>query len=238
MKIKSVLLLSFTLIFLIACTPTETVSDRPAPEQPTEGYILKEGVLNVNEHLNYEDSPLKTIYFAGGCFWGVEAYMERVYGVSNTESGYANGDGENPTYEDVMKETQQFAETVKVTYDPERVSLETLMDYLFRVIDPTLENQQGNDKGVQYRTGIYYDDPEDAQTVTDLVQKEQSYYEEDIMTEAEPLKNFYTAEEYHQDYLLKNPDGYCHINVSILDNEPIIPIEKDEDTVARISDPL
>ncbi|WP_153731443.1 peptide-methionine (S)-S-oxide reductase MsrA [Sporosarcina obsidiansis] len=236
MNLRIIILILSTIISIMsACSQKETVSSRPAPEPVTGGYMLKEDIRNVNEHLDYADRSLKTIYFAGGCFWGVEAYMARVYGVADTESGYANGEGENPSYEDVIKGDQQFAETVKVTYDPERVSLEALIDYLFRVIDPTTKDQQGNDVGVQYRTGIYYDDEKDATIVKQAIKKEQGYYDQEIKTEAEPLLNFYTAEEYHQDYLEKNPNGYCHINLHVLDDEPILPIEQDEDIIKGLS---
>ncbi len=233
----STLLLIVAALMLTACTPKTPVTNRPVPEPAKGGYVLNEDVRNINEHLDYQNRSLKTIYFAGGCFWGVEAYMERVYGVANTESGYANGEGENPSYEDVIKGDQQFAEAVQVTYDPERVDLETLIDYLFRVIDPTTKNQQGNDKGVQYRTGIYYEDELDAAIVKETVAKEKNDYEQEIVTEAEPLKNYYPAEDFHQDYLAKNPNGYCHINMNVLDDEPIFPIETDKAIIKKLGQP-
>lgn len=200
-----------------------------------DGYVLKPNVKNINEHIDYKGRDLKKIYFAGGCFWGVEAYMNRIYGVSNAISGYANGTGENPSYQDVIKGDQHFAETVEVTYDPERVSLETLMDRLFQVIDPTTKNQQGNDVGVQYRTGIYYINDTEKQPIEEAIQKEQKLYDNSIVTEVKPLKNFYKAEEFHQDYLEKNPNGYCHINLNTANEFEINPIDIDKEIVEKLS---
>lgn len=197
--------------------------------------MLKSDVDNINDHLHYKDRKLDKIYFAGGCFWGVEAYMSRIYGVADVVSGYANGEGKSPSYEDVIKGDKQFAETVKVTYDPERVSLDTLIDRLFQVIDPTSENKQGNDVGVQYRTGIYYTDKADKKTVKSAVKHEQTYYNDKIMTEARSLENFYKAEDFHQDYLEKNPNGYCHINLNTVNDFAIKPIDMDKEIVKKLS---
>ncbi|WP_438349335.1 peptide-methionine (R)-S-oxide reductase MsrB [Paenibacillus sp. FA6] len=180
---------------------------------------------NPNATIDYSNSELSTIYFAGGCFWGVEAYMSRIYGVSDVTSGYANGTGENPTYDDVIAGNRGFAETVEVKYDPERVSLANLVTKYFKVIDPTSLNKQGNDRGVQYRTGIYYKDEAEAPIIMDMVKQEQDKYDKNIVTEVLLLENYYLAEDYHQDYLVKNPNGYCHIDLSILDNQEI-PMEE------------
>lgn len=168
------------------------------------------------------DKDLHNLYLAGGCFWGVEAYMARIQGVQDVTSGYANGEGENPTYEDVIRGDRGFAETVHVKYDPKQVTLQKLLDYYFKVVDPTSLNKQGNDRGVQYRTGIYYSSPEDAAIIQQAVDQEQANYDKAIVTEVLPLKNYYLAEEYHQDYLEKNPNGYCHIDLSILDEQAIV----------------
>ncbi len=207
----------------------------PASTEKGEGYVLKPDVDNINNHLDYKNRKLNKIYFAGGCFWGAEAYMSRIYGVADVVSGYANGEGKNPSYEDVIKGDNHFAETVEVAYDPERVSLDTLIDRLFQVIDPTSKNRQGNDVGVQYRTGIYYTDAAEEKTVTSAVKEEQAYYDDKIVTEARPLKNFYKAEEFHQDYLEKNPDGYCHINLNTANAFAINPIEMDKEIVKKLS---
>ena len=229
--------LGWTLVCLLAVVSAcGTNAGRPSAEPDIQdGYVLRENVDNVNEHLDFEDSELQTIYFAGGCFWGVEAYFARLYGVKDTVSGYANGTGENPSYEEVIKGNDNFVEAVEVTYDPDRISLEDLVDNLFQVIDPTSENKQGNDVGVQYRTGIYYKDDADAPIVEKAVKDEKQYYDEKIVTEAEPLENFFTAEEFHQDYLEKNPNGYCHINLRTLDDKKIQPIMKDEEIVKHLS---
>ncbi|MBD1221972.1 peptide-methionine (S)-S-oxide reductase MsrA [Virgibacillus halodenitrificans] len=227
-------------VFLAACTGMSLGSSTnnhpdPKPAEEGDGYMLKPDVKNINEHLEYEGRDLKKIYFAGGCFWGVEAYMNRIYGVSQVVSGYANGKGKNPSYEDVIKGDQNFAETVEVTYDPERVSLDTLIDRLFQVIDPTSKNKQGNDVGVQYRTGIYFTDPAEEKVVKSAIEREQEYYKDTIVTEAQPLENFYKAEEFHQDYLEKNPNGYCHINLNTANQFAIDPIEMDKEIVEKLS---
>ncbi len=164
---------------------------------------------------------LRSLYLAGGCFWGAEAYMSRIPGVQDVTSGYANGTGENPTYKDVIRGDRGFAETVHVKYDPAQVTMQTLLDYYFRVIDPTSVNKQGNDRGIQYRTGIYYTTPEEAEVIQQAVAREQGKYDKPIVTEVLPLQNYYLAEEYHQDYLVKNPNGYCHIDLSILDGQEL-----------------
>ncbi|MBC2852112.1 peptide-methionine (R)-S-oxide reductase MsrB [Cetobacterium sp. 8H] len=157
---------------------------------------------------------IQEIYLAGGCFWGVEAYVEKIEGVIDTVSGYANGKTENPTYEDVVYRGTGHAETVRVTYNADKVSLETLLKYYFRIIDPTSLNKQGNDKGTQYRTGIYYTKEEDKKVIEKEIEQLQKNYSGKIVVEVVPLIRFDLAEEYHQDYLKKNPNGYCHIDLS------------------------
>nr|WP_249963651.1 peptide-methionine (S)-S-oxide reductase MsrA [Histophilus somni] len=163
----------------------------------------------------------KTIYLAGGCFWGVEGYFHRIDGVLDAISGYANGKTENPSYQDVLYNNTGHAETVKVIYEQNKLSLEDILQYYFRVIDPTSLNQQGNDKGTQYRTGIYYTDPQDREIILAALTQEQKKYSKPIVVEVLPLQRFDPAEEYHQDYLLKNPNGYCHIDIKKAD-EPLV----------------
>lgn len=158
-------------------------------------------------------NELKQIYLAGGCFWGLEAYMARVYGVYNTVSGYANGHTENPSYEDLIYRGSGHAETVEVTYAPKEVSLTTLLKYYFRVIDPISVNRQGNDHGVQYRTGIYFKEETDLNEIEPVMATVQQDYQIPLAVEVMPLKHFYKAEEYHQKYLEKNQGGYCHIDL-------------------------
>jgi peptide methionine sulfoxide reductase msrA/msrB len=162
-------------------------------------------------------TDLKEIYLAGGCFWGVEAFMARVPGVADTVSGYANGRTENPSYEDVCRRDTGHAEAVLVRYDPAKVSLEKLLTLFLRIIDPTALNRQGNDRGTQYRTGIYYTDEEDRAMAEAVLAGVRNASKKPVVTEIRPLDNFYPAEEYHQDYLEKNPGGYCHVDFSLLD---------------------
>ena len=159
----------------------------------------------------------REIYFAGGCFWGTEHFFKQINGVTATQVGYANGNIENPTYEQVYTDSTGFAEVVKVAYDPKVVSLEMLLDLFFKTIDPTSLNQQGEDIGTRYRTGIYWVNTEDEKAVTEALSELQKNYEKPIVVENEPLKNFYSGEEYHQDYLDKNPSGYCHINLELFE---------------------
>lgn len=168
---------------------------------------------------------MNTIYLAGGCFWGVEGYFKRIEGVKGTTCGYANGRTENPSYEDVCRHDTGHAETVKVDFDDEVISLEDLLIYYFRIIDPVSVNKQGNDVGTQYRTGIYYTDESQLPVIRVAIGREQRKYNEKIAVEVLPIENFYTAEEYHQDYLDKNLNGYCHINLSSA-YEPIVRSEK------------
>lgn len=156
----------------------------------------------------------KTIYLAGGCFWGTEKYLWLIPGVEETEVGYANGNTESPTYEDVCRRRTGHAETVKVIYDTGKVSLATLLEKFYMAIDPTAINRQGNDVGSQYRSGIYYVDIEDVEIINKSIKKLQEQYRDPIAIEVKPLSNYYIAEEYHQKYLQKNPAGYCHINNS------------------------
>ena len=160
---------------------------------------------------------LHTIYLAGGCFWGIEAYMKKLPGVRDTDVGYANGNTENPTYEQVCYDNTGHAETVKVVYDPALISTEQLLDGFFKVVDPTSINRQGNDRGSQYRSGIYYVDEADKAIAESAAARQKEKYKDPVVTEILPLNQFYLAEDYHQDYLDKNPGGYCHINLNATD---------------------
>ena len=161
--------------------------------------------------------PLKDIYLAGGCFWGTEHYFKQIEGVVFTEVGFANGHTENPTYQEVYTDQTGFAETVHVRFSPDVVSLEFLLQMFFKAIDPTSLNKQGHDEGTRYRTGVYYTDPADVPVIEAVFAEEQKNYELPLAVEKLPLQNFYTAEEYHQDYLDKNPDGYCHLPQSLFE---------------------
>ncbi len=157
------------------------------------------------------NGPLHTIYLAGGCFWGLEAFLKQLPGVRSTEVGYANGATQNPTYAEVCHRGTGHAETVKVTYDPRVLPTDVLLRGFFSVIDPTSVNRQGNDVGTQYRSGIYWEDPSDESTVREVLATVQKGYQKPLATETGPVQGFYPAEDYHQDYLEKNPHGYCHI---------------------------
>ena len=160
-----------------------------------------------------EAVDLHTLYLAGGCFWGLEAYLKRLPGVRGTVVGYANGSTENPSYHDVCRWNTGHAETVAVTYDPHILPTDMLLDAFFETIDPTSIDGQGNDRGTQYRTGIYWTDSADPSAIEASLLRQQARYTSPIVTEVEPLDGFCPAEEYHQDYLGKNPGGYCHINL-------------------------
>jgi peptide methionine sulfoxide reductase msrA/msrB len=160
----------------------------------------------------------EVIYLAGGCFWGMEKLVQSLQGVKSAVSGYANGDSDTvPTYQLVCTGGTGYKETVRTVYDPKIISLAQILQAYFLVIDPTVTSRQGNDVGLQYQTGIYYNDTESEETVERIIAAEEKKYQT-FAVEHEPLVNFYDAEAYHQDYLTKNPQGYCHI--------PAVEIEK------------
>ena len=158
---------------------------------------------------------VQSIYLAGGCFWGTQKFFDQFEGVLETQVGYANGPGENPSYQEVCR-SSGHAETVRIDYDPDRVSLTQLLDWYFLTVDPTSYHRQGGDMGVQYRTGIYYTDPKQLEELRARYALEQAKYRQKLEVELLPLENFYPAEEYHQKYLGKNPGGYCHISPELL----------------------
>ncbi len=194
-----------------------------AAQQDTEAMIAGKTVKTADtmsmeqEEDKMDNNNLHTIYLAGGCFWGIEAYMKKLPGVYDTDVGYANGNTENPTYEQVCYNNTGHAETVRVVYDPMSISTEQLLDGFFKVVDPTSTNRQGNDRGSQYRSGIYYTDEADKAIAKAVADRQQEKYTSPIVTEILPLDNFYLAEDYHQDYLDKNPGGYCHIDLNDAD---------------------
>lgn len=159
---------------------------------------------------------MKVIYLAGGCFWGVQKFFDQFVGVIKTTVGYANGKTENPVYKDVKAGISRHAETLKIEYDENIISLRQLLDYYYMIIDPISLNKQGEDEGISYRTGIYYVDDSDLATINEVTSKIQAKYEDKLAVEIKPLDNFYEGEEYHQKYLDKNPNGYCHIGKNLL----------------------
>lgn len=153
---------------------------------------------------------MKDIFLAGGCFWGVQKYFDLVDGVIGTEVGYANGNGKNPTYKNVC-EGSGHAEVVHVIYNSDIIKLDRLLEYYFEIIDPTSFHKQGNDEGIQYRTGIYYTDKKDVEVIVKGLDILQQKYSKPIVVEVEKLKNFTRAEKYHQKFLENHPFSYCHI---------------------------
>lgn len=221
---------------------------------PTSVYIDEDGYLlqfnpghaandtikdtfELKQTIDWNMDQMRDLYLAGGCFWGVEAYFERIPGVYDVTSGYANGKTDNPTYEEVLYEDTGHAETVHIVYDSSKVDLTTLLVYYFKIIDPTSLNKQGNDRGTQYRTGIYYEDNSDLSIIEAVMLEEQKKYEKPLAVEVAPLVNFSLAEEYHQDYLDKNPNGYCHIDLTIAEDPIIDPAKypKPDDETLRQS---
>ena len=158
---------------------------------------------------------LKDIYLAGGCFWGAEHFFKQIEGVAFTEVGFANGNTLNPTYKEVYTDTTGYAETVHIRYDNEKVGLKFLLRMFFKAIDPTSLNKQGEDEGTRYRTGIYYVDPADLPAIRTVFDEVQRTLAAPVVVEVELLRNFFRAEDYHQDYLDKNPDGYCHLPLDL-----------------------
>ncbi len=208
MRIKKSFLTTATLLTLSIVLASCTVITTPQTDNTVEEEQIP---TKMEEPMN--ENNLSTIYLAGGCFWGVEEYMDRIPGVYDAVSGYANGRTENPTYEDVLYKDTGHAETVRVRYNKEQVSLDELLEKFFRVVDPVSVNRQGNDVGTSYRSGIYYTDESDLTAIEERIAILDEEYEEEIAVEVQPLENFGVAEEYHQDYLKKNPNGYCHIDL-------------------------
>lgn len=152
------------------------------------------------------------IYLAGGCFWGMERVFKVLDGIIQTRTGYANGNMLNPSYEDIIRNETGYKECVRVIYDTNKIDIKTILKAYFMCIDPTVKNQQKEDIGTQYQTGIYYKDPTLLKDIQEIYNNEKSKYDQ-FYVELQPLHNFYEAEEYHQNYLEKNPDGYCHITL-------------------------
>ena len=183
-----------------------------------------------------DGAPQRVIYFAGGCFWGVEEFFSRIPGVLETSVGYANGSTSYPDYRSVCSGLTGHAETVRVVYDPEKISISALARQFFKIIDPTSINRQGNDTGTQYRTGIYYSDASEKQELASLMAELQSDYTTPFVVELLPLQMFWLAEEYHQKYLKKNPGGYCHIDFSSMEELYAETSGKNEENSARGDD--
>lgn len=183
---------------------------------------------------------MKEIYLAGGCFWGAEHYFRNIEGVVDTEVGFANGDTPAPTYEQVYTDTTGYAETVRVIYNPDGLPLDELLRAFFCAIDPLSLNKQGEDEGTRYRTGVYYTDPADLPVAMKVFEEIQAEYSSPIAVELLPLKNFFVADGRHQDYLVKNPDGYCHLPLKVFRYPRLVSdlrhlLGDEPDLVARLS---
>ena len=159
----------------------------------------------------------RVIYLAGGCFWGTEHFIKQIQGVISTETGFANGHTESPTYKEVYTDTTGYTETVKVEYDADVANLRFLLELYFKAIDPTSINKQGEDEGTRYRTGIYYIDDADLHVIQQVFNEVAQQYDKPLTVEVLPLHNYYPADEYHQDYLDKHPDGYCHLSPALFE---------------------
>ena len=207
---RSVLALLFAAVLLLGgcAAGKQTVpKEKSGQETNMDGAAFDRS----DEEITYMDTKDNVIYLAGGCFWGMEQLMQSIPGVIDAESGYANGTCEaDADYKTVCKGETGFRETVRVEYDPEQVSLDALLMAYFYVIDPTVQNRQGNDRGSQYQTGVYFTNESARETVKRIAEIERGRSEK-FFVEIGPLKNYYPAEEYHQNYLEKNPGSYCHI---------------------------
>ena len=199
--------LFLVLVFIAVFTRMQVKNFAARVEKEKHGFPK---IMRIN--FNYDE-----IYLAGGCFWGVQAYLDKIPGVKKTQVGYANGSTERPTYEQVRRENTGHAETVYVQFDPKEISMEDLVKAFFEIIDPTSINKQGGDEGTQYRTGVYYIRPEDKERIQKVFDELAPNYGAPIVVELKPIANFYPAENYHQKYLQKNPGGYCHIDLSKAD---------------------
>ena len=225
-SIKLISVISALVLTLSSCSSVannreqEVNADSKGIDELKNSSPMTDANSNIISVINDGDT-VETIYFAGGCFWGVEEYFSRIEGVLDVVSGYANGLTENPTYEDVIFRKTGHAETVMVTYDESIISLEQLIGYYLKIVDPTSVNKQGNDVGTQYRTGIYYTRDIDFVVIDTLLAIEQTKLSKPIAIEVKTLENFSLAEEYHQDYLKKNPNGYCHVDFNNLEEEVI-----------------
>lgn len=215
---STVLLLGMAGLLLFGCSGCASATGEETMKNQTANTELE---IQDQSWQEWEDaSRLREIFFAGGCFWGMESYFSQVPGVRSATVGYANGDTANPSYQEVCTGKTGHAETVHLVYDPDQVSLQTLTEHFFLIINPLTLNRQGNDSGSQYRSGVYYTDESDLELLQQVRDAEQEKYTAPIQTELLPLRCYYLAEDYHQDYLEKNPGGYCHIDFSSLADFP------------------
>lgn len=211
-------LIVIIIVLLVLASNSRNNSLKEEEKIDTMEKSMKDNNSKENEPMK-EPKNLAEIYLAGGCFWGLEEYFQKIDGVYDVTSGYANGKTEKTSYKKI-KETGH-AETVHIKYDSDKISLRDILLYYFRVVDPLSVNKQGNDIGTQYRTGIYYVNDSDLSIIEKVIKEKEEEFNQKLAVELEELKNYILAEDYHQDYLQKNPNGYCHIDIGMAD-VPII----------------
>ncbi len=202
---------------------------------------MRESQILLGRNTSIHISPAnRAIVLAGGCFWGLDEYMRRMPGVIFHYAAYANGTGVDSSYEDVCSCKTDHVEAVFVEYNPQIIDLDHLLYYFFQTFDPTQVNRQGNDIGRQYRSGIYYLDEADLAAIDRAMAKARTAVKHDLATEVLPLKNITKAEDYHQNYLVKNPTGYCHVSFHSLPEPGTVlvgteeTLDKDRDLIDRI----
>ena len=214
-KKTGIVFLLGSLLLLIGCGAKGTLNQDVTVDKTSHQEMSETKAGETME----KHKAIKEIYLAGGCFWGLEAYFSRINGVEEVSVGYANGQSDETTYRKLSK--TGHAETVHLKYDTNKLSLREVLLHYFRVIDPLSVNRQGNDIGSQYRTGIYYQNEDDLKVIEKVVKEKEEELHQKVAVEVEPLKNYVLAEDYHQDYLEKNPQGYCHLDLSQV-NQPLI----------------
>lgn len=192
----------------------EMTADKLVADQATERKKEKSKTKNTKKVSTDKNADLQEIYLAGGCFWGIEEYFSRVEGVTDVTSGYTNGLTKETSYGKIG--ATKHAEAVHITYDVNQIKLKELLNYYFRVVDPTSLNKQGNDHGEEYRSAIYYQNKEEKEVIEQVIANKQKFYDQPIVIQVEALEHFILAEEEHQDYLQKNPNGYCTIDLTKL----------------------
>ena len=208
------------------CMNSASLRFIPVEEMEQKGYgeflepFVKAGLVKAGTTPATADTSVaksakrQTAVVAGGCFWGMEEIIRKIPGVIETSVGYTGGTIKSPTYKQVCTGTTGHAEAVQIVFDPDKLSYEKVLDFFFRMHDPTTLNQQHNDKGTQYRSAIFYESPEQKQIAEQVKERfnKSGRWKKPIVTEISPAKEFYSAEDYHQKYLIKNPGGYtCHI---------------------------
>lgn len=196
---KIIMLIIFSLMLITGC-------------EKEGGEMVKDNRVDINK---MGGSDIEELYLAGGCFWGVEGYFDKLDGIGETEVGYANGKTVETSYQELPY--TDHVEVLRLKYDKNKISLTEIIDHFFRIVDPTSLNRQGNDVGRQYRTGIYSESEETLARVREMIDSKRADYDKEVVVEVEPLVNYVTAEEYHQKYLQKNPGGYCHIDLDLAD---------------------